>query len=218
MRIKVLIADDHELVRIGLQSILEESSGIEVVGEAIDGATAVAAAIECTPDVILMDLRMPRMDGIAATAEIKSIRPETRVLIITSNDNQEDMFAALSAGADGYCSKDIQRQQLILAIQTVHSGATWLDPQIARLVLKTATQPVHAGKSSTSTKGAASTLSSRELEVVQLLVEGLSNNEMAGRLFISNETVKTHMRHIMEKLAVSDRTQAAVKVLRDGLV
>jgi DNA-binding NarL/FixJ family response regulator len=168
-----------------------------------------------------MDIRMPRTDGIEATKQIKSDLhlKDTRVLIFTSNDNQNDLFAALGAGADGYCVKDTPAEQLILAIQTVHSGATWLDPQIARLVLSTATASQAKERSSVSARPAPPfALSAREMDVLRLLVEGLSNSEMADRLIISIETVKTHMRRIMEKLQVSDRTQAAVKAMRAGLV
>jgi DNA-binding NarL/FixJ family response regulator len=218
MSTKILIVDDHEIVRHGLRSVLRGSSEIEIVGEAIDGMAGIAMAAEFLPDVVLMDIRMPRMDGIAATKEIKEKLQNTRVLILTSNDNQEDMFAALAAGADGYCLKDAENKELLLAIQTVHTGATWLDPEIAQFVLKAVTSnPVSSG-SPTSGKSSPFALSARELEVVQLLVEGLNNAEMAERLIISTETVKTHMRHIMEKLQVNDRTQAAVKAMRGGLV
>lgn len=132
MAIKLLIADDHELVRQGLRSVLSQFSDIEIVAEAFDGVNAASKSVECVPDVVLMDIRMPRMDGIAATKEIKHKLPNTRVLILTSNDSEEDMLAALAAGADGYGLKDIQVQELLLAIQTVNTGATWLDPQIAR--------------------------------------------------------------------------------------
>ncbi len=216
MSIKLIIADDHEIVRLGLRAALKESIDIEIVSEADNGVTAVAKSIDTTPDVVLMDIRMPQMDGIEATKQIKdNIQLQnTRVLILTSNDNQEDLFAALAAGADGYCLKDTPVKELILAIQAVHSGATWLDPLIARLVLRSATSSSLSPSAKTSPFG----LSPREVEILRLLVDGLRNNEMAAQLMISLDTVKTHMRHIMEKLQVSDRTQAAVKAMREGLI
>ncbi len=133
MVIKLMIADDHALVRLGLRSVLSQFGDIEIVAEAFDGVSAIAKSVEFVPDVIIMDIRMPRMDGIAATKEIKDKLPNTRVLILTSNDNREDMLAALAAGADGYGLKDTQTKELLLAIRTVNSGAPWLDPQIARI-------------------------------------------------------------------------------------
>jgi len=133
--IRVLIVDDSEVVRVGLRCALAELSGIEVVAEAVDGTSAVLAALAFTPDVALMDLHMPNMDGIEATREIKSKVPNVRVLISTSNDRQQDVLAALGAGADGYCLKDTPTDQLLMAIKTVHAGATWLDPQIGRTLL-----------------------------------------------------------------------------------
>ena len=217
MSIKLLIADDHELVRQGLRSVLSQFSEIEIVAEAFDGVAAVSKSVQCGPDVVLMDIRMPKMDGIAATKEIKEKLPKTRVLIFTSNDNQEDMFAALAAGADGYCLKDTQSKELLLAIQTVNTGATWLDAQIAQYVLRAVTTQASA-KSPTTNRLATFDLSQREVDILRLLVEGLSNAEMAERLIISTETVKTHMKRIMEKLQVHDRTRAALKALREGLV
>jgi two-component system, NarL family, response regulator LiaR len=216
MSIRALIVDDHEIVRCGLRAALKSCSEIEVVGEAVDGVTAISKSAECLPDVVLMDIRMPLMDGIAATREIKINYPNTRVLILTSNDNQQDVFAALAAGADGYCLKNTQSRELAMAIQAVHSGAGWLDAQIAQLVLRSITAPSSNGSSPPSKQ--PSLLSSREIEVLRLLVEGLSNSDIALRLVVSPETVKTHMKHIMEKLQVSDRTQAAVKAMRDQLV
>jgi two-component system NarL family response regulator len=218
MAIKLLLADDHEIVRFGLRTVLDQSQEIEIIGEAGDGVAAVSQSIESVPDVVLMDIRMPKMDGIAATKEIKSKLQNTRVLMFTSNDNQEDMFAALAAGADGYCLKDTPGTQVMAAIQAVHSGATYLDSKIAGLVLRAAMAPGNADTSSTLKKMPAFGLTEREIEVVQALVDGLCNGDIAKRLTICPETVKTHMRHIMEKLQVSDRTQAAVKAMREGLV
>jgi DNA-binding NarL/FixJ family response regulator len=217
MAIRLLIVDDHEIVRFGLHTVFDNSNGLEVVGEAGDGIAAISRCVEFAPDVVLMDIRMPVMDGIEATREIKSKLPNTRVLMLTSNDNQEDMFAALAAGADGYCLKNTPGNLLIMAIETIYSGSTWLDPKIAHYVMKAALSPPPPNGQPDSKKSAFG-LSPREIEVLALLVDGCDNAEIATRLVISHETVKTHMRHIMEKLRVSDRTQAAVKAMREGLL
>lgn len=215
--IRVMIVDDDEIAVMGIRTVLNESSDIEVVAQALDGATAVSAAIESAPHVVIMDIRMPTMNGIAATKQIKEKLCNTRVLMLTSSDNQEDTFASLAAGADGYCVKNTSAKQLIRAVQAIHSGATWLDPHIARLVLTAASSPA-AVPPSKQAQNSPFALSPREMEVLQALVDGLSNREIAERLVISSETVKTHMRHIMEKLVVSDRTQAALKALQMGMV
>jgi DNA-binding NarL/FixJ family response regulator len=217
MTIKLLVVDDHEIIRFGLCSFLDALQGLEVVGEAGDGVTAVSESVKCVPDVVLMDLRMPKMDGIEATKAIKDKLKNIRVLMLTSNDSQEDILAALTAGADGYLLKDSSGKQLLSATEAVHAGATWLDPKVARYILMSINSPQAAHIIQESGKSSAFGLTERELEVVRLLVEGLSNSEIANRLVISNETMKTHMIHIMEKLRVSDRAQVAVKDMRNGL-
>jgi DNA-binding NarL/FixJ family response regulator len=220
MPIKVLIVDDHEIVRSGLRSVLGLCSEVEVVGEAFDGIDAISKAIEYVPDLILMDIRMPRMNGIVATRQIKDNLQlqNTRVLMFTSNESEADLFASLAAGANGYCLKDTAAKELVLAIQTVHSGAAWLDPQIARLVLRTVTPALTEAASPKPAESPSFGLSRREIEILRLLVDGLSNVEMADKLTISPETIKTHMKRIMEKLQVDGRTQAAVKAMREGLI
>ncbi len=221
MAIRLIIADDHEILRIGIRASFTEASGIEVVAEAVDGVSAVSRSIELVPDVVLMDIRMPRLDGIQATKQLKASLPEVKILILTSNDNKEDIIAALSAGADGYCMKDVPGGQLILAIETVYSGCAWIDPQIARLILTCAingqSSPPESAANSLPRKTMPS-LSARELEVLGLLVEGLNNLDIGKKLTISHDTVKSHMRRILEKLEVNDRTQAAIKAMREGLV
>jgi DNA-binding NarL/FixJ family response regulator len=161
-----------------------------------------------------MDIGLPNISGIDAAREIKTKLPETRVIMLTSHERDEDVLAALAAGADGYCLKTIEMEQLATAINSVQSGAVWLDPAVARFVIQNClgSAPAKSAKQTTFP------LSDRELEVLALVVDGLSNQEIAKRLIVSETTVKTHMRHIMEKLAVTDRTQAAVKALRQGLV
>lgn len=226
-KIKVLVVEDHEITRVGLRLTLEQSTEIEIVGEASDGHEALDAAKQLHPAVVLMDIGLPTVDGIEATAQIKKTFPSMRVIMLTSHDNDRDIFAALGAGADGYCLKETSTTQLVLAIKTVADGAAWLDPGIATKVLRAsvvggttpatpATTDGASGKAEAKPSGPK--LSQREIDVLKLVVEGLSNQAIAERLYLSVETVKTHMRRIMEKLAVSDRTQAAVKAMREGLL
>lgn len=198
--------------------VIERFQDMTIVGEAENGQFAVAQAKSLKPSVVVMDVGLPGMDGIEATKRIKELVPESSVLILTSHDHNDDVFAALAAGADGYCLKDASAESLASAIRAVGQHASWLDPAIAKQVLKaSATRHAKPAASTTQQRDKFS-LSVRETEVLELLVEGLSNQRMAERLVISSETVKTHMRHIMEKLAVSDRTQAAVKALKEGLL
>ncbi|MBC7999644.1 MAG: response regulator transcription factor [Leptolyngbya sp.] len=219
--ISVFIAEDHEITRVGLRLTLEQISGFRVIGEANDGRLAVESVISLKPDVVLMDIGLPTMDGIEATRQVKEQAPDTRVIMLTSHDSDRDVFAALAAGADGYCLKEVSGPQLAMAIRCVADGAAWLDPGVASRVLKAcAVGGVNQAPADVIQKisGSQQTLSQRELDVLKLVVDGLSNQEIADRLVVSVETVKTHMRHIMEKMAVSDRTQAAVKAMREGLV
>ena len=225
VQIKIFIADDHEITRVGLKLTLQNVPDFKVIGEAEDGKETIRLVKELKPDVVLMDIGLPIMDGIDATGRIKDEVPDTRIIMLTSHDSDRDVFAALGAGADGYCLKEVSGTQLINAIRAVADGVAWLDPGVASRVLRAcATNNPFAAAADdiNSAKGLgmspASSLSQRELDVLRLVVEGLSNQEIAGRLILSVETIKTHMRHIMEKLAVSDRTQAAVKAMRSGLV
>jgi NarL family two-component system response regulator LiaR len=176
----------------------------------------VAMAADLRPAIVLMDIGLPKVDGIEATQQVKKALPETRILMFSSADEEDVVFAALAAGADGYCLKSISGEQLEVAIRAILSGAAWLDPAIAAKVLTRAGGKVDSASAS-GQKGKFA-LSPREIEVLELLVNGSSNREIADALVVSQETVKTHMRHIMEKLAVSDRTQAAVKAMRENLV
>jgi NarL family two-component system response regulator LiaR len=217
-RITVLIVEDQLITRLGLRIVIERFPDLEIVGEAENGQAAVELAGNLKPSVIVMDVGMPVMDGIEATKRIKEIVPETNVLILTSHDHDDDVFAALAAGADGYCLKDASADNLGAAIRGVSHGASWLDPAIAKRVLRASADRQSKPAAAADKKSDKFALSARENEVLELLVDGLTNQQMAERLLISNETVKTHMRHVMEKLAVADRTQAAVKALRDGLL
>lgn len=213
--ISLLIVEDHQLIRCGLRLIFEEQPGFTMIAEASDGKAAVETALKLKPLLILMDIGLPELNGIEATQQIKAALPETRVIMLTSHDRDADVFAALSAGADGYCLKDIPRDQLVIAAQTVASGVGWLAPAIAKRVLKSVSAPRTQEQQQDRSPFA---LSTRELEVLEQIVLGLGNQQIAEKLTVSAETVKTHVRHILEKLCVSDRTQAAVKALKQGII
>lgn len=219
-QISILLVEDHQITRLGLKVMLEECADFELVGEADNGHIAVSQTNALRPRVVLMDIGLPGMNGIEAARQIKTIMPETRIIILTTHDHDDDVFAALSAGADGYCLKDSSSETIAMAVRAVNNGVCWLDPGIAKKVLAAVEaplveKPLLEEKYDTTNKFG---LSPRELEVLELLIEGLSNLQMAEKLVVGSETIKTHMRHIMEKLVVADRTQAAVKALREGLL
>jgi DNA-binding NarL/FixJ family response regulator len=216
--IKVFIAEDQEIARIGLVTLLSRMPAVEVVGSANNGQDAHRQCLSIKPNVVIMDLSMPVMNGVDATELIRKDLPETRVVIMTTHDRDEDVFGALGAGADGYCLKTATGEQLLAAIKTVADGGAWLDPAIANRVLRASTTASSPSAKKDGSANDMAKLTERELEVLKLLVDGLNNQEMASHLFLSLETIKSHMRHIMEKLAVSDRTQAAVRAVRQGLV
>lgn len=215
--LSVLIVEDQEIARIGLKVILDATAGMSVVGLAQDGEQAVSMALSMEPNVILMDIGLPMLNGIDATKKIKSEKPDLKIIMLTSHDDDRHIFAALSAGADGYCLKEAPSDRLVKAIKAVAEGVAWLDPGIAGRVLKAIGQG-GTSKPEEKTQSSLAALSTRELDVLRLVVDGQTNQEIADKLVLSVETVKTHMRHIMEKLAVSDRTQAAVKAMREGLI
>jgi DNA-binding NarL/FixJ family response regulator len=220
---RILIVDDQEIMRIGLSMTLSKDPSFEVVGEAEDVADAVEQTLALAPDVVLMDIGLRTGNGIDAVRQIKEVAPNVRAIMFTSHESDDEIFAALSAGAEGYCLKNVSGSSLASALNSVANGAMWLDPGIASKVLRlhcrthepSKPAPVKSAVQVTETKFA---LSSRELEVLGMLVEGLTNPQIADRIQVSPETVKSHVRHIMEKLLVADRTQAAVKALREGLV
>ena len=211
--IRVLIVEDQELVRVGLKTVLAKTEGLEVAGTASDGRDAVEQARSIAPDVIVMDIGLPFLNGIEASKQIKEARSETKIVMLTSHDDEEHVFAALGAGVEGYCLKESSGGLLTSAILSVSEGAAWLDPGIARMVLESTRE----GRQKVNSE-LAGLLTKRELEVLKQVVDGRTNQEIADGLFISIETVKTHMRHIMEKLRVTDRTQAAVKAMKEGLI
>ena len=213
--IRVLLADDDLLVRSGLRALLDAEEDLTVVGEAADGRQAVDRARELQPDVVLMDVRMPRLDGVGATREIVSWPRRPRVLVLTTFDLDEIVDDALDAGADGFLLKRASPEQLIDGIRTVHSGDALVAPAVTRRLL--ATYASRRPQDRERLQQAAH-LTEREADILRALAEGLSNAEIAARMWLSPETVKTHVKSILLKLGVRDRTQAVVWAYRTGFV
>jgi len=212
--IRVLLADDQELVRSGFRLILELAEGIEVAGEAANGREAVLLAKELQPDVVLMDVRMPELDGIEATRRLRQAGVEARVLVLTTFDLDEYVYAALRAGASGFLLKDAPREQLVTAVRTVARGEALLAPAVTqRLIERFVTRPAPA-----EAAPALAELSARELDVLHLLARGLSNAEIASELIVGEATVKTHVARILRKLALRDRVQAVVYAYESGVI
>ncbi|MFV0254269.1 MAG: response regulator [Beutenbergiaceae bacterium] len=217
MSISVLLVDDQSLLRMGFRMVLEAESDIDVVGEASDGATAVSMTAALHPDVVLMDVRMPGMDGIAATEAISRGESATRVLILTTFDLDSYAFAGLQAGASGFLLKDTQPADLVAAIRTVHSGDAVVSPRITRRMLEMFAGQLPVGKTKPKDASLAS-LTPREREVLLALASGHSNAEIADRLVLSEATVKTHVGKVLAKLGVRDRVQAVVYAYESGLI
>ncbi|MFB2981122.1 response regulator [Microseira sp. BLCC-F43] len=207
---RILIVEDDPMMQLGLEQSLSAQPQYTLVGQAEDGYLGVQAALRLKPDVVVMDIGLPRQDGIAATQEIKAALPDVRVVMLTSHTAETEIIAALSSGADAYCVKGASIDRLLNAISAAIEGATYLDPQIARRVIEHLKPPAASDN--------IGQLSQRELEVLKLMVEGKSNPEIAAELYLSTNTVKTHVRGIMNKLSVDDRVQAAVVALRKGIV
>jgi NarL family two-component system response regulator LiaR len=208
--IRVLIVDDHTIVRKGIKALLAEKSDIQVIGEADNGLDAIELSKELEPDVVLMDLLMPKMDGIDATRQITARQPKVRVLVLTSFVGDEKIFPAIKAGALGYLLKDSEPTELIQSIYRVYRGEPSLHPIIARKMMKEILEQP-------STKSASESLTAREIEVLQLLAKGLSNDEIAAQLVISEVTVRTHISHLLAKLHMANRVQATLYALREGI-
>ncbi len=208
--IRVVVADDHVIVRKGICALLATEPGIEVVGEASDGQEALAEVQRLRPDVILMDLVMPTLDGLEATRHIRANLPGVRVLVLTSFGGDDKVFPAIRAGAQGYLLKDSRPEDLVEAIRQVHRGESSLHPSVARRVLRELSPGA-------SREWIDDVLTEREIEVLQLVAEGCTNRQIAERLSISEATVRTHMSKILSKLNLGSRTQAALYALREGL-
>ncbi|WP_127129775.1 response regulator transcription factor [Georgenia sp. SYP-B2076] len=219
--VRVLLADDQSLLRMGFRMVLEAEPGIEVVGEAADGAAAVQMVTAQRPDVVLMDVRMPGMNGLEATERIVAEHPASKVLILTTFDVDEYAFAGLRAGASGFLLKDTRPADLVHAIRSVARGDAVVSPRITRRMLELfgphLPSGAHAGTPAERNPRLAR-LTARELEVLTLMAEGLSNSEVATRLFVSEPTVKTHVGNVLGKLGLRDRVQAVVLAYETGLV
>ncbi len=216
-KIRVLLVEDHAMVRMGLQVFISQSDKVELIGEAENGLTGIDMAKRLVPDVILMDIGLPYLDGIEATKKLKEANISSKVLIFTSRDSEDDIFSAFQAGADGYIMKGATQEQTISAICAVNDGVAWLDPSIAKLVLGSIqkhTTPEDGKNLAKNVYG----LTERELDVLALLVEGLNNIEIAERLIISRSTAKTHVHNILQKLCTTDRSKAVYIATKEGLV
>jgi len=220
--IKVLLVEDHTMTRMGLQLVLEKAEGIDLLDCADNGRTGVELAKELRPNVILMDIGLPEIDGIEATRQLKEANTDSFIIMFTSRDSENDVFAAFAAGADGYIMKGASEEQLVSAIKATAEGTAWIDPAIARMVLGAINKKNYASQANPNADGKQFAkncgITTRELEVLGLIVEGLTNPQIAEKLFITRATAKAHVHSILQKLCVDDRTQAAVTAMREGLV
>lgn len=218
--IQVILAEDHELTRQGLAYGLEKFPGIRIIGEAENGQDVLALVAKNQPDIVIMDVVMPVLNGIAATRQLKAAFPNIRVLMLTSHNEEEKVFEAFAAGADGYCMKDVRTERLAQVIEMVLEGVLWIDPKIAGLILKV--MPMLSEKMAQENKKSQSValvdLTVREKEILRLIAQGLNNKDIAETLSISLFTVKNHVSSIIQKLAVEDRTQAAILALKHDIL
>lgn len=215
-RIRILLVDDQQLIRMGFRMVLEAEPGFEVIGEATNGAEAVREVRDLAPDVVLMDVRMPQLDGIAATEQIVQQQPSARVIVLTTFDLDEYAFGALAAGASGFLLKDVQASELTAAIRAVHAGDATLSPRITRRMIE-----LFGGRLPVATSGSAdaalATLTERERDVFAAIGQGLTNLEIAAALFVSESTVKTHVGRVLAKMGARDRVQAVILAHRLGV-
>jgi two-component system NarL family response regulator len=202
-KIRVLIADDHQVVRVGLRSIVDAEPDMEVVAEASDGPSAIAAYVAHRPDITLLDLRMPGMSGTHVITEIRKHDRDAHVIVVTTYDADEDAFRAVQAGARGYLLKDTFTEGMLEAIRNVHAGRRLIDPQLAARLMDRINQP---------------SLTAREISVLELVARGMTNREIGAALSMGEETVKAHLKHVFAKLEVTDRTEAALTALQRGLI
>jgi DNA-binding NarL/FixJ family response regulator len=231
-KIRIALVEDHDLTRIGLRAALKQA-GFDYVGEAANGTQGLRLLTDEAPDVALVDVGLPDIDGIELIKQLKEQHPEnqTRIVMLTMHDSEKAVLAAFAAGADSYCTKSVETDDLVHAIKETNEGNAWIDPAIANIVLQQVKQPVDAGmvlEDRTVEIRAVNPeyeqiiesypLTERELEILELIVAGCSNAQIAENLFVTVGTVKTHVRNILNKLGVGDRTQAAVRALRSGLI
>jgi two-component system NarL family response regulator len=214
--VRVLIVDDHALFRRGLQMVLEGETDIDVVGEASDGQEAIERAENTTPDVVLMDVRMPKRSGIEATRTIKDTLPSTKILMLTISDEEVDLYEAIKAGASGYLLKEISIEEVADAVRAVHAGQSLISPSMASKLLNEFAAMVKRRDERAQVPGPR--LTTRELEVLKLVAKGLNNRDIGQELFISENTVKNHVRNILEKLHLHSRMEAVVYAVREKLL
>lgn len=220
--IRVLIVEDHDMARMGLSVILSKNPDIEIAGMSSDGQDGVDKAISLNPDVVIMDIGLPTIDGIEATRKIKAHNPKIKVLMYTSREDDDDVFDSFKAGADGYITKGATSEQTLTAVLTVSEGAGWLDPAIAKVVLTN----VRKGNEAAGKRGEINYklgknlygLTEREMEVLALIVDGLSNPQISEKLVITLSTTKTHVHSILQKLYVESRSKAVATAMKEGLV
>lgn len=222
--IRVLLVEDHELVRMGLSIMIDKADDIELIAEAENGLLGVELAKQLSPDIVLMDIGLPNIDGIEATKRIKDFNPQIKILIFTSRDSEDDIFAAFKSGADGYIMKGASTESIHTAIRSVNDGVAWIDPQIAKLVLSSIQSPAAKETRVSSNEinyKAGKTmygLTEREMEVLALIVRGLTNPQIAEELTITKATAKAHVHSVLQKLSTATRTQATRKAMDEGLV
>src|SRR5229473_1013239 len=217
--IRVLVVDDHALFRRGLEMVLAEERDIEVVGEASDGAEAVAKAGQALPDVVLMDIRMPRSSGIEACRAMKELSPSAKIVMLTISDEEEDLFEAIRAGASGYLLKDIPLDEVADTVRAVHGGQSLINPSMAgKLLIEFAALARRDGEEQPEQQVPAPKLTDREMQVLKLVAKGMNNRDIAKELFISENTVKNHVRNILEKLQIHSRMEAVMIAVREKLI
>jgi two-component system NarL family response regulator len=216
--IRVLIADDHALFRRGLEMVLDEEQDIDLVGQASDGTEAVARAGESLPDVVLMDIRMPKTSGIEAARSMKEAAPSAKIVMLTISDEEEDLFEAIRAGASGYLLKDIPLDEVADAVRAVHGGQSLINPSMAGKLLTEFATLARRDQEERPQQVPAPKLTEREMEVLKLVARGMNNRDIAKELFISENTVKNHVRNILEKLQIHSRMEAVMIAVREKLI
>jgi DNA-binding NarL/FixJ family response regulator len=216
--IRTMIVDDHALFRRGLEMVLEEEQDIELVGQASDGAEAVERAAEALPDIVLMDIRMPRSSGIEATRAMKAAAPSTKIVILTISDEEADLFEAIRAGASGYLLKDIPLDEVADTVRAVHGGQSLINPSMAAKLLTEFAAMAKRDDEERTEDLSAPRLTDREMEVLRLVARGMNNRDIAKDLFISENTVKNHVRNILEKLQIHSRMEAVMVAVREKLI
>ncbi|MDD3419370.1 MAG: response regulator transcription factor [Candidatus Gastranaerophilales bacterium] len=217
--LNLIIVEDYKLTRFGLKATLNEFEGVSVVAESENAEDGLKLIEKLKPDVVLMDLGLPGMNGIEATQKIKEISPDTKIIVLTSHEREEEVISAMGSGANGYCLKDIDPQSLVNVIVSVGSGAAWIDPGVSKYILNLMPKPESTKiLNSYEISDARAQLTERELEVLKLLVKGKSNTEIAKELIVSVHTAKAHVCSILQKLCVDDRVQAAVKAIKENII